>query len=91
MERGMSEHASLDVPAGALDRADEPVGTADRRWSTADRLRAFVLTAIFLLLTGSVLVDHSDPIFGVAVATAWTALFAIVWELAARALAHVRA
>jgi hypothetical protein len=90
MEWCMSDHASLDDPAGALVPTGEPPATADRRWGTADRLRAFVLTAIFLLLTGSILVDHSDPIFGVAVATAWTALFAIVWELAARALARVR-
>jgi hypothetical protein len=90
MEWCMSEHASLDANAATLVPTGEPPATADRRWGTPDRLRAFVLTAIFLLLTGSILVDHSDPIFGVAVATAWTALFAIVWELAARALARVR-
>lgn len=86
----MSDHASLDARQTALGRTDEPAARGRRNWGTADRVRAFVLTAIFLLLTGSVLVDHSDPFFGVAVATAWTALFAIVWELAARALARLR-
>lgn len=82
---GMSEHASLDARQTALGWMDEPAASVGRKWGTADRVRAFVLTAIFLLLTGSVLADHRDPIFGVAVATAWTALFAIVWELGARA------
>lgn len=87
----MSEQASLDVTSATLERAGEPVVQGRRKWSTADRVRAFVLTAIFLLLTAGVFVQHTEPIFGVAVATAWTALFAVVWELAARVLARVRA
>jgi hypothetical protein len=87
---GVSERASFDPRHASVGRTDEPVASARRRWGTADRVRAFVLTAIFLLMTGSVLVDRSDLIFGVAVATAWTALFALVWQLSARTLARVR-
>jgi hypothetical protein len=86
----MSERVSLEPRDAALVQRGEPVTNRRREWSTADRVRAFVLTAIFVLLTASVFVQHTEPVFGVAVATAWTAMLAIVWELAARALARVR-
>jgi hypothetical protein len=87
----MRSHATLDAPAAVPVEADEAATGSRRKWSAADRVRAFVLTAIFVLLTASVFVQHTEPIFGVAVATAWTAVFAIVWELAARTLARARA
>jgi hypothetical protein len=86
----MSEHVTLEPHHASPVQADEPVARGRRKWSTADRVRAFVLTAIFVLLTASVFAQHTEPVFGVAVATAWTAVFAIVWELAARALARAR-
>ncbi len=87
----MSEHTSLDARHTSLGLTDEPVANVRPGWATAGRVKAVVLTAVFLLLAGSVFVDHTDPIFGLAVAIAWTALLALAWELAARTLARVRA
>lgn len=85
----MSDHASLD--AARAQPADEAgAKAAGRSFPTAGQLKAFVLTTLFLVMVASVLVNDSDLVFGIAVAVMWTAFIALVWELAARALARAR-
>lgn len=85
----MGDHIPVDaVPAHQLD---EPVArAAGRSFPTAGRIKAVVLTTLFLVMVASVVVNDSDLVFGIAVAVMWTAFVALVWELAARALARVR-
>lgn len=81
------------MPADVMParQMDEPAtGAVGRSFPTAGQIKGFVLAALFLVMVASVLANDSDLIFGVAVAVMWTALFALVWELAARALARMR-
>jgi hypothetical protein len=71
-----------------------PAGRAaatDRRGSARLLyLRAFVIGALYCLMVASAVRYGTDLLFDLAVATFWTALIALVWEVGARAIAHVR-
>jgi hypothetical protein len=64
--------------------------SARRRWGRADRVKWLVVTAVFILMLTGALTNATDRPFGVMMATFWTALIALVWELAARTLTRVR-
>jgi hypothetical protein len=64
--------------------------TSGGRWSTATRLKAFVLFAAFALMASAAFSDGTDLVFDLLMAAFWTAVLAIVWELAARAVARAR-
>jgi hypothetical protein len=76
--------------------AHETVGTeapghrGRRPWRRADFIKAFVVTALFFLMLASSLANGGDPFIAAAIATFWSALVALVWELSARALARHR-
>jgi hypothetical protein len=87
----MGERTASDTPATEARRPEAPVASRGRlRWGRADSVKAFVLTALFVLMVVSAVRSETDLLPGVVLATFWTALLAIVWELAVRALAQIR-
>jgi hypothetical protein len=87
----MSDHAMSDTPApGARASEATSVSVPTSRWRRLDVIKAFVVTAVFVLMVTSALRYGTDLPFDLAMATFWTALVALVWELGARGLARLR-
>jgi hypothetical protein len=60
------------------------------RWKRLDAIRAFVVTAVLALLVASAVTYGANLPVDLALAAMWTALVVLVWEVGARALAHLR-
>ncbi len=87
----MGERTASDTAATEAGRPETPTASRrKRRWGRADSVKALVLTALFVLMVASAVRSETDLLPAVVLATFWTVLLAVVWELAARALAQVR-
>jgi hypothetical protein len=86
----VGDQAPLEARVELAGPHEPRATTSGGRWSTATRLKAFVLFAAFVLMASATFSDGADLVFDLLVAVVWTAVLAGVWELAARALARAR-
>ena len=83
----MGTSRSQRTPTGAASAGVSQETTAGRRLLS---IRVFVVGAVFTLMVASAVTYGTDLVFDLAVATVWTATFALVWEVGARALARLQ-